>query len=270
MYPYYDMSLSWISSIKPFGKILDIGAGFDLSRFIPANDVYTTPRFERNLKEISNIRYVTKTDTASGLTVTDSLGDSLFYTYKGTKLMGRLTFDFKGFFPDFGAGIFGENDGKLYSEVAVLGLENQGVEDPEHNLHAYYDKLWQRIPLMFGFNIPTFKFLDVLSLEAEYYRMPYPNDFGNQLRWSSPQQGCPIPNDGLGDYLRTITNIYDTDSWKWSVYARKIFNNHFALILQAARDHSRTRSTYSLYADGEECLVKNVQWYWALKAVSFF
>ena len=270
MFPYYDVSLSWISSLKPFGKILDIGAGIDLARCISANPDYTTPKYARNLKEISNIRYTTRLDTATNQQVTDTTADSSYYTYSGTKLMGRLTFDFKGFLPGNVTRFFGDNDGKLYSEFAILGLENQGVNDPVHGITAYYDQLWQRIPIMFGFNIPTFKVLDVLSLEAEYYRLPYPDDFGNQLRWSSPQQGCPIPSTGIGNYATNQSNIYDNDSWKWSVYASKTFNKHFMLIVQAARDHSRTMSSYALYADGEEAFVKNEQWYWAVKAVSVF
>lgn len=270
MFPYYDVSLSWLTSVKPFGKVLDIGAGIDFARLFSANEGLTTPKFARNLKEIKNIQYSTKTDPFSGQVVPDTTADSSYYTYRGTKLMGRLTFDFKGFLPDGGMGIFGENDGKLYAEAAVLGLENQGVADSAHGVFAYYDNLSQRIPIMFGFNIPTCKILDVLAVEAEYYTMPYPDDYGNQLRWSSPQEGCPIPATGLGNYLRTQTNAYDTDSWKWSVYASKTFNKHFMLIVQAARDHSRTRSTYALYEDGEEAFVKNSQWYWAIKAVSVF
>ncbi len=271
-FPYYDVSLSWISNIKPLGKVLDIGAGVDLARVFPANDAYTTPKTVVNLKQIKNTRPVVVADTVNGVPGTriDTTADSSFYTYSGTKLMGRLAFDFKGLLPKSVSRIFGENDGKLYSEIAVLGLENQGVNDPAHGIIAYYDQLWQRIPIMFGFNVPTFKILDVLSLEAEYYRCPYPDDYGNQLRWSSPTEGCPVPSSGIGDYLTSQTNVYSRNFWKWSVYASKTFNKHFMLIVQAARDHSRTSSSYTLYADGEECFVKNSQWYWAVKAVSVF
>jgi hypothetical protein len=271
MFPYYDVSLSWLSSIKPFGKLLDIGAGVDLARIFPVNSAYTTPRTAINLKQIKTTPTVVP-DTVNGVPGTriDTTADSLYYTYSGTKLMGRFAFDFKELLPGSISQVFGENDAKLYSEVCVLGLENQGVNDPAHGIVAYYDKLWQRIPIMFGFNVPTFKILDVLSLEAEYYRSPYPDDFGNQLRWSSPTQGCPVPSTGIGDYATNLSNVYQRNFWKWSVYASKTFNKHFMLIVQAARDHSRTSSSYSLYADGEECFVKPDQWYWAVKAVSVF
>jgi hypothetical protein len=269
-YPFYDVSLSWITSIKPFGRILDIGGGVDFARLFPANADYTTPKKSDNIKELSNPRTTTVTDSTTGLPVTQTVYDTSYYTYKGTKLMGRIAFDFKGFLPNSAMNIFGENDGRLYGEVAVLGLENQGVDNPALGLTAYYDKLWQRIPLMFGFNIPTFKFMDVLSLEAEYYRMPYPNDYGPQLRWSSTTQGSPVPSPGLSNYQMTVTNVYDTDSWKWSVYARKFINKNFAVILQAARDHNRTMSSYALYEDGEEAFTRNNQWYWAVKLVSVF
>lgn len=263
MVPFYDFSFSWISSVQ-VGKVLDIGAGVSLARFLPSNDNLTTPKAPRNAKEITNIRTVD-----NGVTI-DTLADTAYYTYKGTKLMGRLTFNPKGFFGDQISNIFGEEDGKIYFEAAVLGLENQGVNDSLHNLKAYYDTLSQRIPVMIGFNVPVFKLLDVLSLEAEYYKSPYPDDYGTQLRWMSQTEGTPVPAPGVGDYLRTINDIYTKDSWKWSVYAKRSIGSHFAIIGQAARDHLRTRTSYLQYADGEAAFVKSNQWYWALKAVTVF
>jgi hypothetical protein len=240
MYPLYDLSFSWISSI-PVGKVLDIGAGIDFCRFLPYRDSWTTPKI------------------ADTMTVNNSFikenGDTGYYTFTGTKAMLRMTFDFKGFFPEK-PGIFGDEDGKLYFEGVSLALQNQGT---------LYDKFWQRIPVMMGFNIPTFKLLDVVALEAEYYRNPYPNSYRRQLifLWD----GTPLPSTPsiLG------TNIYDRNFWKWSVYAKRSIGKHFMVIVQAARDHWRTHSAIGYYVnDPEEGLRQTKDWYWALKAVTVF
>ena len=37
----------------------------------------------------------------------------------------------------------------------------------------FYSDIWQRIPVMFGFNFPTFRLLDYLSCELEWYGCSY-------------------------------------------------------------------------------------------------
>ena len=82
-------------------------------------------------------------------------------TFKGIKVMGRASVDFK---PMFGLeNALGAPDLKLFGEVAVLGIENQGY---------YYDDVTTRIPIMLGVNLPTFRMLDFLSFQVEYYKNP--------------------------------------------------------------------------------------------------
>ncbi len=80
--------------------------------------------------------------------------------------MARASFDIKGIFPmDF----LGEEDLKIYGELAILGLKDY----PGH-----YNDFSKRIPMMLGFNLPFFGLLnlflprftklDVLKLELEY------------------------------------------------------------------------------------------------------
>lgn len=264
MFPYGDLSLSYLTDVS-IAEILDIGAGISLARFISANDSFTTPKYVRNIAEINNPHYNQATN--------DTSYDTTFFTYKGVKIMARLSFDPKGFWPLFGGdvpGFFGENDLKIYGEAAILGVKNQGVDDSSRGLTAWYDDVFKRMPVMFGINIPVSRIFEVCALEFEFYNSPYPNDYGPQLRWSSPEEGCPIPSKGIGDYLVTQTDVYNRDSWKWSVYTKKIIGDHFALITQFAHDHNRTKSSYSLYSDGEESFVKKKHWHWSFKVEAFF
>ena len=299
MYPFYDLSYSWISSIN-IGKILDIGGGVNLARFTPANSQLTTRKKDLNENTcpfyMKNL--VTAPDTLIPGEVDTISGDTMFYTFTGTKVMGRLSIDLKGLLPEETASMFGKNDGIIYGEFAVLGLANQG---------DYYNKLSERIPVTFGVNIPRptlllypfslidnkivksiysvidwiFKF-DVLSIEGEYYTMPYPDDYRNQVQAMKQYVGgTPIPDNHIdwveGGYSNTTdvsTNYnwawYQHDSWKWSVYFKKTIGGHFAIIGQAARDHLRGMSNSLVGRDYDESLTKTTHWYWALRAISFW
>lgn len=260
-YPFYDLSFAWVSSL-PVGKFLDIGAGINFCRFIAANSSYTTPKGNPN-SPITN--YWIKDN-----------GDTAYYTFAGTKAMARATFNLKGVFPGFEPskklGRLAEEDGKIFSELGILGWEDQGT---------VYDKLWQRMPLMFGLNVPTLNLLDVLSIQGEYYASPYPNDYTNQVLFNS--LGIPQPAKGSGnsdvgsnspytvaDPATGRPNYYDNQfaHWKWSVYARRWFGPHLAIVGQVARDHWRTSTPYNTYQDFEDAMIKDTHFYWALKIVS--
>ncbi len=126
--PYYDYSLASVSTVN-LGKVLTLGAGVALNRLIPVDPEKTTSN-----NEIRN---------ADREVVKDSKGDTLYWSLRGTKLMGRFSFDPKPFIPtDF----FRGNDLRLYSEFAVLGLRD---------IPIHYPNLLERMPVMAGFNIPT-------------------------------------------------------------------------------------------------------------------
>ena len=269
MYPFYDLSYSWISSIK-VGRVLDIGGGIDLARFTPANSQLTTrekdqndnpcPFYMKNLKTVPDPVIPGQIDTVGG--------DTTYYTFTGTKIMGRLSIDLKGFLPEGAASIFGENDGKIYGEFDILGLKNQG---------DYYTKLSERIPVTFGFNLPTFKLLDVLSCEFEYYTNPYPNNYRFQVMAMVPRYGGTAVPDDQTDYENGYTNLagnnynwswYQHDSWKWSVYFKKSIGKNFSIRGLAARDHLRNMSNSLTARDYDESLTTNKEWYWAIRFIS--
>jgi hypothetical protein len=242
LYPLYDLSASWISDYNLAG-IFDIGGGIEFARIIPYRNDWTTPKGNIAQGGVVDNSYV------------KGIGDTAYYTFQGTKAMARLSIDPKGISPEF-FNFLGKDDGKIYGEVAILGLKNQGT---------LYNKLSERTPVMFGANIPAFKLLDVMACEFEYYTTPYPDNYERQLipYWD----GTPLPWK-----INTATSYSDGHvRWKWSVYAKESLGKHFAFIAQAARDHWRSYSSIGYYVhDAGTGMVSNKDWYWALKAVSFF
>ena len=207
--PYYDFSLAYVASAK-IASIIDIGAGVNFYRLIPVENRLTNPD-DHIARAKGQYRLYSYIDTAAG--------DTAFYSHRGIKLMARLALDFK---PIFSTDIFGENDLVLYSEAALIGVKNYPV---------YYDTLAHRIPVMVGLNVPTFKLLDRLSVEVEWYGFRYLNDYINTRDHMSPVPKQPDISDSTFDPA--------ADDWKWSVKASRIFQLHFVIEASAANDHSR-------------------------------
>lgn len=240
--PMNDWSLSFLAGYKIPGY-LDVGAGIMFDRLF-----FAVPLLDKPVSGKLNTYH-----TSSGQLDT--------FSYGGTKVMARLAFDPKGFLPSAIAGIFGKEDGKIFGEVAILGLTDitaykhpQGdtvslVIDTAHN---YYSDISQRIPVMFGFNIPTFKILDYLSIELEWYGDPYAADLSTL---ESFQWYLPVPN-GL-DPLKS--------HWKYSFNLRKTLWDHFSIIGQIARDHTRHDAFNVFNSDEDEIFKTQDEWGWWMK-----
>jgi hypothetical protein len=110
-------------------------------------------------------------------------------------------------------------DLRVYAEAALLGVKDYPL---------YYEKKAERIPIMFGVNLPTFKLLDVLAVQGELYRSPY-SDGTKFVR-----EAFPIWQTGTVDSSKA-----KADDFKWSVHARKALNKSFTVYAQAASDHFR-------------------------------
>jgi len=142
-------------------NFFDFGAGVSFQRFLSVNELKTTPKVNSNM-------YL------------DENGDTNYYTFKSTKLVGRASLNPLRFIPNFtlplpqffgNTPFFGNQDLKIYGEAAVLGIENKvaymwstdvngnpvlvkapKVGNPPVN---YYDSLGDRMPYMVGINLPT-------------------------------------------------------------------------------------------------------------------
>lgn len=246
-YALGDWNAAIIASEKLAGCV-EFGLGASFNSILSVDSTLTNPHDPATLYHIT---YNEKTGK----------GDSSFYTFKGTKLMAKASVDLKKF---ISSELFGKEDLRIYGETAILGLR-----DYPQNLRGgiRYDKVLERMPVMGGINLPAFKFLDVLSVEVEYFKSPYPNDIG-----AITQQGLPIPGpiteDGSTDY--SAMNIYQKDKWKWSVYASKTFSRNYTAMVQVASDHMRPLAVNDQNVDFEEALHTTSQWYYMLKLTAGF
>ena len=261
MRPFYDISLATVAGLSLF-KMLDIGAGIDFAHAIPFNDKYTTPKTE-------GFPPHPKIEMQYGVTLNSDLTirDTGYYTFKGTKLMARMTVDplgiVRGDKESIVSEIAGKDGGKLYGEMAAVGLES--YPNNQYNLSGY-DKLKEKMPWMLGFNIPMWKFLDVCTFEIERYPSPLPNSTLSYMR------GFPL-NAFL--FQNSKTTAYDTNNaykprWYWSLYMEKQIIKNFSVVCQMGRDHERWEMPLAFQFfnyDYEEAMVKPDEWGWHIKMV---
>jgi hypothetical protein len=238
--PFYDFSLTYMADIA-VGKVFDVSGGVQFDHLISVDENETSPKSEYVYYGYLN-----------------APGDTGYYTFAGTKLMLRFMFDPKRF---FNAPFFGEKDGIIYAEAAVLGLKNypkcNAVDTTNILSNLYgYDKLLEKMPIMFGVNVPTFKILDVLSIEGEWFGSKYADSYHNYYNLR------PVPATNPND----LTDFdYAHDDWKWAVYAKKTIWGGLSFIGLAGRDHLRIKTFITKDQDWGATLVKNNHWYWMLK-----
>jgi hypothetical protein len=249
--PYYDVSIADVAAWK-IGKGIEIGAGINLYRALPADAKATSPGKDCQARDLGintgqtnqpNVCFILDSvgTDPSGAVIYDTLTGSL----SGIKLMGRLRLDPKAWLGT-GPGPLGKNDLVLYSELAVIGLKNYPV---------YYDDILRRIPVMVGFNLPGFGYLD-WSVEVQYYASKFT---GDDL---GAQNGVWLPTLDPSINARR-------DDWKYSLNASKVFRGHVALMGQIANDDLRLGG-YHYEPAGKEAMRTPGDWYWTAKLGYFF
>jgi hypothetical protein len=244
-YPFGDFSPALLASGN-FAKIVEVGGGIEFARLFSVNENRTTPaKNPDGTNNTNNIILKSVTRDENGNAISKTYDSTSHYTFRATKVMGRIMLDPK---KAFQASFFGPEDAMLYGEICIIGWDNYS--------YWYEDRL-KRIPFMVGFNVPTFKLLDVLSLEVENYQFPFQTSYKTGVELNS----TPLPDDQADNWN---PNKYKYDDWKWSVYAKKTLFRGFSITTQFARDHMRT-----LYSDGAlnytEAVARPGQYYWVLK-----
>jgi hypothetical protein len=225
--PFYDLSIVYLASYNLM-DFLNVGAGIMAYHLVPVS------------------RVLTNIDSAAIQVGFDEDGNpinqSIDYSHRGLKLSAKLSLDIKAIFgsPDF----FGKEDLKLYGEWAWLGVKNYPV---------FYDTASQRMPVMFGVNLPAFGLLDYCAVEAEFYSSPHDN--------TPPYKPDQVyPHDvGLGS----------KDDWKWSVSLKRSLTDNLALHFRAARDHLRLQDA-SGAVERYERIVEKQHWYWSSELILSF
>jgi len=229
-----DLNLTAMASYRPI-PFAEIGCGVHAASIISVDTHFTTPKTPATSYKFNGERY--------------------YYSFAGQKVMGRVAFNPQSLFKN---DIFGPQDFRLYGEAALLGIFNYPVS--EDTLTKYDDRL-KRLPVMFGFNIPAFKMLDVLSLEFEWFGSRYPNDMSPVIF-----DNLPVPLSSMHN-LRTGYNpdAYSHDDWKWSLYGKRTIAGRFFIVGQVARDHMRWYKMNFNEQDWQEALRSPKNLYWTIK-----
>lgn len=250
--PLYDISVADIVTWK-LGSLLEVGAGVNFYRVLPANDKATSPG--KDCKEAylgpyasrgqANACFLLDTvsrDASGNPTRVDTITGSL----AGTKVMGRLRVDPKAAF-GYESGVFAKDDFVIYGELALLGLKDY----PQ-----FYQKKSRRMPVMFGINFPGFNYFK-WSFEMEYYgsRISQDNLAAQNGSW------IPVIDDARIDNKR--------DDWKYSFNASTVLAGNLVLLGQIANDDLRLGGNHD-DATGKQALRTPSDWYWTTKIAYFF
>jgi hypothetical protein len=229
--PFYDISLGLLASYNTPNKLFDAGLGICFDRALSVdNDATDATELKRQGQ------------------ITDS---SL--TLRSTKIDVRACLDLKKFLgdPDF----FGPNDAKIYGEAALVGMKDPDYFPADSIITP---SLMNRLPIMVGFNIPTFKILDLFSFEVEYCKYPYSYDW-----WGNLGQPSPVPYQTFDSTWQE--NYREKDNLKWTIYLKKSIS-HFDIIAFIANDHM-LYDTYNAenQPNTEQSLRTNKDWHWYIK-----
>lgn len=252
-YPLHDFNLAYLLTYAPL-KMIDFGVGADWAHILDIDNRGPTPGHDTlaySSHSSNDMHYIGYVDPKNP-------HDTTFYTFRGIKVEGRTTIDPVWFWRP--SGILGKDGGKFYFEAAILGVQNYP---------GWYNDISQRMPVMFGLNVPAWKILDVLSLEAEYYASRYWNS--QQFIW---QMRSPVPftGDFSASYYDNWTPKND-NHWKWSVYASKKLFTKYRLSGQIASDHM-SRTGYTGPAPSNisylEMTPRTADWYYMLRAMIYF
>ena len=303
--PSFDWSLGYVARYSAF-QSLQIGAGVNFYHILAENADITDPKRSSVASLYSHDDKLSSSGTPYHpyemyyYEIT-APGDTVFYTHRGTKVMGMFHFDPKAALGL--SGPFGEQDLHLYGEMALVGVQNYGT---------IYSKRSERMPFMMGFNLPAFGFLDFLSIEVERYTAKYRVDYSklgydrslyfkniNAPKLVAIRGPSAIPlsaKDFAGEHYEVLPdgNLYNSstddtlqivgtgmdptnltaDDWKWSVNAEKTVVGHVRFSGQVANDHfvPRPARTNIIFEDGglTQAFSSMKDWYFMARIGYFF
>lgn len=244
--PTGDISAAYLLSFKPH-PVFELGAGVAFAHLIPFKPSSTTPKgpLLTPINPSPSGEVLTQPmNRYANDTVVTNINDVGYsnYTFKSTKLMARASFNPQALIK---SDLLGEDDLKLYAEAAVLGIKDYPY---------YYSSIMNRTPIMAGFNFPTFKLLNKLSVEVEYLKPAFPNS----NYWSYATDAVPVPGiipeggqsfhdvlyGGVSANDGSIIKPYDKKSlshraFKWSIFLERSLVPGLTLYAQAASDYMR-------------------------------
>lgn len=292
--PLHDFSPGYMITAKP-NNFVEVGAGFVWSNAISFKPSRLAPKKENNAyvkstglpvkgltdfnisacsSPVATQRAFCFQDTAAGVADTvaaratfnawqdcqtnGNCSDIDYYTFRGVKTMARVSLDFGRL---LAAPVLRPGDLKVYSEVAMLGVENQPF---------YYEDPLERMPIMVGVNVPTLGLFDRLAVELEYRKSRFKNTF--RFPYDN-LGGLPIPLADGGEspygYTDQVVDAnedkFTRDDVKWSVYATRKVTKGITLTAQFASDNLRpangeAKPSSEPFAKGPS------EWYYVVRA----
>ncbi len=249
--PVLSLSLTDIVSVNL--GILELGAGLMFDNFYNPVEKQATPKSLPNayVTLVSGtqmaIREYTDLTSQGLIPAADTTIDTSYYSLSGQKAMLRASLNFGKLLP---GDWVSPNDLTLYFEATLMGIKNYPT---------YYTKQKDRTALMVGFNIPTFKVLDLLSAEVEYCSNPFANTTRGPL---GEGKAVPYVEEPPTDQFPAFHKV-TRDDIKWSILAKKEIVSGFSVNLQVANDHLKMLDVYST-PDFYDFLVQPNHWYWVV------
>ncbi len=295
--PLYDFSLAGVVGYS-FGEgLFDIGAGVNLKRIFPVRPSRTqTKSIENGYVTLGGEEYSTNSgyyaaqadfyafaadsatargDAAAAAAYTAKseaaaakrdivdtwIGETFaspetaakpeYYTHTGILLMGRASLHV-GRLLD--AEWVGETGLKLFAEAAVLGVQNYPV---------FYEKMSERMPVMFGMNLPTFGWFDLITVQGEYLKTSWMN---NTYKVGVSALAVPYYAGASDEFMsqKEYMDAAGENSLKWSMLAKKSFGR-LTFSVQAANDHLKLVSSRFYYGpqfDHNEITAAPDHWHW--------
>ncbi len=260
LYPYYDISPAYVANYRAT-PAFRFGAGVNFYRYLAVEPKLTSPNYlspaEREINPADKSPYA-----RNYIYVDSATKDTTFISFAGIKLMANASFDPKSMFG--GLAMLGPEDLKIYGEIALLGLENDKA------YREIYGDYLHRMPVMVGFNIPTLRGLDNLSLEVEWYGAKFKDDL-SRYQTGPAYYPSPLPVSNVDP----VASIFDVegnlkrDNWKWSLYGARTIQHHFKISFQVANDHFRPGGIVN--GPSQEAVFSTLEdWYWMTKIAYFF
>jgi hypothetical protein len=122
------------------------------------------------------------------------------------------------------------------------------------NLTFPKNSIIHRMPFMIGFNFPTWKILDLLSIELEWFFSPYANDWFGLFYSEKPFTRQP-------GNLKHWDNYMNRDNFKWAINIRKSISN-FEIRSFFGSDHCIHKDINVQDSDFEQTMKRNGDWHW--------
>lgn len=226
--PTYDLSPALMLTYKP-SPAFEVGAGVAYNHMIPVKPSLTTPKDRRSAYGLDSTGKQVLLNTNQILD-TGAIPGLSYYTFQGIKAVARGSFNLQAILE---SDMLNPEDLKIYAEVALLGLKDYPI---------YYANMAKRMPMMVGFNLPTFKLVDMVSFELEYYNSDFPNSLEDVYQRTLPVPGTigGVGTTGRLNYIDSLgTQRKMRDKVKWSFWMNKEITSGLGIFLQVASDHFR-------------------------------